>query len=557
MLTPNLQHRIASWGLPIPGSTIWGRRRDLSTLSLPAIPAFAGSIARATSRDAKDRAHPAIIDVAKSKTYTHGQLLRDAVAIRDEFLTGIKPEARVAYLAPRSYLAAALQWSAWSSGAIAVPLCSSHTAKELAHVVGDSQPEVALYSSEYTKRIQEVTEELAKAGVKSRTRWVLVDEMKPDEERKVVNVKETAVDMNSGAFLCYTSGTTGLPKGVLWTHANLAHQISSLQQAWAWTKSDRIELHLPLHHVHGNINVLTCAMASGATVETYRGRFDPVMTWERWINAGRYGALTLSMAVPTLYAKLAAVHKGMPKEVQEKATASCKQFRLMVSGSASLPAPQFTRWKEVSGQDLLERYGMTEVGMALGNPLNGKRVPGSVGFPFPGVEARIVGDDGEEVAAGEAGALQIKGPGVFKCYWGKEQETRKNFTEDGWFVTGDVARRDDSGRYWLMGRASADIIKTGGHKMSAIVVEREILGCDKVVADVAVVGVPDEEWGERVGAVVVLAKGCGEGWKEEVRSYLKKRVAGWEVPTVWKVVEEMPRNAMGKVNKKELVKIFQ
>ncbi|KAJ3091383.1 Acyl-CoA synthetase member 3, mitochondrial [Quaeritorhiza haematococci] len=360
--------------------------------------------------------------------------------------------------------------------------------------------------------------------------------------------------------------------------------------AWRWSPTDRILHVLPLHHVHGVVNVLTCALASGATCEFIpqnRVKQDLAEAiWERWMNPSR--DLTLFMAVPTIYAKLAqAYEKQSEKRVAMQN--ACSQFRLMVSGSAALPESVFNKWEEISGHRLLERYGMTEIGMALGNPLDGPRVPGTVGLPFPGVHARIFVPDVKEKetvstwkditeSVDAPGELFIRGPQVFKEYWGRPDATKETFydlTKDGslWFRTGDIAARTDTGYFKILGRASVDIIKTGGYKISALEIERELLEHPSVL-DVAVVGIPDGKalkdtvqssstgteagntWGERVGAMVVFRKGAPTPNLTDLRQFLRDRLAPHKIPSILLDVKELPRNAMGKVNKKDLLKYF-
>jgi malonyl-CoA/methylmalonyl-CoA synthetase len=225
----------------------------------------------------------------------------------------------------------------------------------------------------------------------------------------------------------------------------------------------------------------------------------------------------------------------------------------MVSGSAALPVNTLKRWKEITGHTLLERYGMTEIGMALSNPYRGERIPGTVGKPLPGVEVRLVDERGECVAPGTPGEIEVRGASVFLEYWRKPEETRSAF-RDGWFRSGDMAVVEN-GVYRILGRTSIDILKTGGHKVSALEVE-EILRDHPAVAECAVVGVPDLEWGERVAAALVLRNGSALEL-EELRAWAKERMAVHKVPSRLITLEFLPRNAMGKVTKPTIVELFQ
>ncbi len=356
-------------------------------------------------------------------------------------------------------------------------------------------------------------------------------------------------DLKSGgrALVLYTSGTTGKPKGAVHTHGSLAAQVASLSQAWEWRSDDAIPNVLPLHHTHGLVNVTLCALASGARVEMSAG-FDAEACWRRLEEGG----LTLFMAVPTVYAKLVAAWDAAGHATRIRRSEACRQLRLMVSGSAALPVPLFARWEELSGHRLLERYGMTEIGMALSNPLRGDRVPGSVGAPLPGVDVALVEESGKECADGEPGELHVNGPTLFLEYHGRREETAKAFA-DGWFLTGDVAVRG-GGAFRILGRASMDILKSGGYKISALEIE-EVLRLHPAIRDVAVVGLPDEEWGERVAAAIVAE---GEPpTLETLRVWARNRLAPYKVPSRLVVVPDLPRNAMGKVTKPAVKTLFE
>jgi malonyl-CoA/methylmalonyl-CoA synthetase len=223
----------------------------------------------------------------------------------------------------------------------------------------------------------------------------------------------------------------------------------------------------------------------------------------------------------------------------------------MVSGSAALPASVMERWKAVSGHTLLERYGMTEIGMAISNPYRGERRTGAIGTPLAGVQVRLVDEDYEEVAIGTPGEIQVKGPGVFASYWGKEEATQKAFTEDGWFKTGDIAVVE-GGYYRILGRDSIDIIKSGGYKISALEIE-EVLRSHALINDCAVIGIPNEEWGELVAAVLVTE---GALDLSELKDWLKDRLPSYKSPKVYLILADLPRNAMGKVVKNELKPLF-
>ena len=462
-------------------------------------------------------------------------------------------------------------WGVWRAGGIAVPLCVSHPAPELAYVLGDCRPRLLLSSAALAERGGEAA---SGPGVEAQEVGDLAaGAASPTSAHPRNDLAER------GALVVYTSGTTGGPKGALLTHGSLAAQVDALLDAWGWRKDDAIVNVLPLHHVHGIVNVLCCALASGARCELMAG-FDAAAIWDRF--AAR--ELTVFMAVPTVYARLLAAWEQTDDAVRERWSAGARTLRLMVSGSAALPVSVLERWEDATGHRLLERYGMTETGMILSNPLDGERVPGSVGRPLPGVEVRFAGGgepfaestDSQATAVGGSradptadsqadlharrGEIEVRGPGLFREYWGREEATREAFTADGWFRTGDVGVLEH-GRYRLLGRASVDILKTGGYKVSALEIE-EVLRAHPAIAEVAVVGVADEEWGERVAAAVVLREREDESGRggalelDELREWSKRRLAPYKAPTLLRVVDELPRNALGKITKPQVVELF-
>jgi malonyl-CoA/methylmalonyl-CoA synthetase len=353
---------------------------------------------------------------------------------------------------------------------------------------------------------------------------------------------------NRRAMIIYTSGTTGRPKGAVSTHQTIGAQIASLVEAWRWTPADRLLLVLPLHHVHGIINGLGSALAVRAMCEI-PSSFDAEHVWARLMS----GEITVFTAVPTIYHRLIASWEAAPPDVQRERSEGVRDLRLMMSGSAALPVKTLERWREISGHTLLERYGMTEIGMALSNPLAGERRPGSVGMPLPGVDVRLVDEAGADVVPGTPGELEVRGASVFLEYWKRPEETEAAF-RDGWFRTGDVAVLED-GYYRLLGRTSVDIIKTGGFKVSALEIE-EVLRTHPAIAECAVVGVSDEDWGECVSAAVELRQGATLSLGD-LQEWAKRQLAPYKVPRALQEVSALPRNAMGKVVKPEVAGLFK
>ncbi|XP_048210893.1 malonate--CoA ligase ACSF3, mitochondrial-like isoform X1 [Perognathus longimembris pacificus] len=484
-------------------------------------------------------------------------------------------EERVSFLCSNDASYVIAQWASWMSGGIAVPLYRKHPAAQLEYFIRDSRSSLVVAGQEYSELLGPVVRRLG-VPLLTLTPAVYHEAAEGTTEAQVPD----RVWQDRGAVIFYTSGTTGSPKGVLSTHRNLAAVVTGLVHAWAWTKDDVILHVLPLHHVHGVVNKLLCPLWVGATC-VMLPEFSAQQVWEKFLSS-ETPRINMFMAVPTIYSKLMEYydrHFTQP-HVQDFVRAVCEErIRLMVSGSAALPVPVLERWKSATGHTLLERYGMTEIGMALSNPLAAARLPGSVGSPLPGVEVRIVSESpqkeglsytiyaegnelGTKVTPGleeKEGELLVRGPSVFREYWDKPEETKKAFTSDGWFRTGDTAVFKD-GRYWIRGRTSVDIIKTGGYKVSALEIERHLLAHPSIT-DVAVIGVPDVTWGQRVTAVVSLQEGHSLSHgdlKEWARLCLSHRglLAPYAVPSELLLVEAIPRNQMGKVNKKDLVRQF-
>jgi malonyl-CoA/methylmalonyl-CoA synthetase len=447
-------------------------------------------------------------------------------------------DARVAFLIPPSFAHVAVQHGIWRAGGVAVPLGVSHPAAELAFVVRDADAAIVVADPAFT-------EMLAPTARAAGARFVTTDTLLA---RTSCRAPEPTIDPSRRAMILYTSGTTGQPKGVVTTHANIAAQVASLVEAWEWTSDDRALLALPLHHVHGIINVVSSALAAGATCEMLPA-FDAAATWSRLAS----GDISIFTAVPTIYHRLIASWNAAPPDEQRRRSEGCRLVRVMMSGSAALPRDVLERWREISGHTLLERYGMTEFGMALSNPLHGDRRAGYVGTPLPRVSVRLVDEHGVDVSAGVAGEIEVRGPGMFTEYWHRPDETRGAF-HDGWFRTGDLAIVED-GAYRILGRLSVDIIKTGGEKISALEIE-EVLRSHPAIADCAIVGVPDDAWGARVSVAAVLRPGVTLSI-DDLQAWARARLAPAKVPKAWLCVDALPRNAMGKVVKTQVVALFE
>ncbi|GLV36366.1 Acyl-CoA synthetase family member 3 [Carabus blaptoides fortunei] len=504
------------------------------------------------------------------------------VAAQINKLTGHKNNERILFLCPNDASYVITQWAIWISGQIAVPVHFSHPESVLQYYCDDSEANLLVTTLEYADVMQAV------ANKANKKLLILDDKLRQNAARTIP--KKTA-DLEGGlpgefyaknnAMILYTSGTTGSPKGVVLSHKNLQSQMLTLIDAWKWNNNDIILHSLPLHHTHGIVNALMCPLYIGAKC-TMLPKFESNAVWSHLlaINTSTTDRITVYMGVPTMYAKLVLEYERIfmknPRVVEYIKTTLKNKVRLMVSGSAPLPMPLFQKWEEITGHRLLERYGMTEIGMCLSNEYDGVREPGYVGNPLPGVSIRLAAKNPggstniilecsnrdnqiqvEHSATSNrkdmSGELWVKGPSVFEEYFKKPEATQKEFTQDGWFKTGDTAKYNSNKKVFkIMGRTSVDIIKTGGYKVSALEVETYLLG-HQDIEDCAIVGVHDDTWGQRVAAVIVLKKNAKMDL-QKLRDWSKTIMAEYAVPSVAKFVETIPKNTLGKVNKPELVK---
>ncbi|KAI5244613.1 acetyl-CoA synthetase-like protein [Aureobasidium subglaciale] len=540
-----------------------------------------------------DPQSPAVIHSNSGRNFSYGSLLKDIAAAKQRLANDANRDAgslrgeRVAFLVENSYDYVVTLLAILGSNAIAVPLSPAFPSGELRYILDQSGALMLAASDKFATKAEDVLSgPLAKKPILSRCEKI-IEGSKSTEEVVLEDLK----DDRSGMML-YTSGTTNRPKGVLLPQSTLMAQAQSLSQAWHYSPNDHFLHVLPLHHIHGTVNALLTPLLAGSTIELLFP-FSVDSVWSRlaapFLQSTKQSRkpITVFTVVPTIYNRLLQSHNSLSLEMQTatKEALHPKDMRLNISGSAALPTPTKEAWTELSnGNVLLERYGMTEVGMALSCGLaNEDRVDGSVGWPLPSVEARLVDLDtktiikhGEELDVNgkeRSGEIQLRGPTIFKEYWNNPTATAKEFTDDGFFKTGDVAVRrpvPSAGKgasgdwakgpmYFILGRLSADIIKVGGEKVSALEVEREMLSIP-AISECAVVGLPSETWGQKVAAVVVLSeegKTAGKDGKPfgpmDLRRGLKDKMANFKIPQELKLVESIPRNAMGKINKKQLV----
>jgi malonyl-CoA/methylmalonyl-CoA synthetase len=429
---------------------------------------------------------------------------------------GLAPGDRVLVSAASSMDLVVAYLGALRMGLVVVPVNTAYREREVAHIVGDAGPRAAVVDDQ------------------DRGRWAQRaaggDLLVTGPEVGLPDGDPPPLDTagpGDPALLCYTSGTTGAPKGAVLAHGNLLASAEALRLAWRWEPDDRLVLALPLFHIHGLGVGLHGTLLAGASA-VLLPRFEAGAV----LDAARDHQATLFFGVPTMYSRLAASPRA----------AELGRLRLCVSGSAPLPPTVFERLAERAGQRVLERYGMTETIMNVSNPYDGERRPGTVGLPLPGVELRL--------ADGDQGEVLLRGPNVFSGYWGNPAATAEAFDPDGWFRTGDLGSLDERGYLRIEGR-SKELIITGGYNVHPREVE-ELLLEHPGVAEAAVVGTPSEEWGEQVTAFVVPADPAAPPGRDELLGFAAERLAGFKRPRVVHYVEALPRNALGKVMKHEL-----
>ena len=429
---------------------------------------------------------------------------------------GLAPGDRVLVSAASSMDLVVAYLGALRMGLVVVPVNTAYREREVAHIVGDAGPRAAVVDDP------------------DRGRWAQRaaggDLLVTGPEVGLPDGDPPSLDTagpGDPALLCYTSGTTGAPKGAVLAHGNLLASAEALRLAWRWEPDDRLVLALPLFHIHGLGVGLHGTLLAGASA-VLLPRFEAGAV----LNAARDHQATLFFGVPTMYSRLAASPRA----------AELGRLRLCVSGSAPLPPTVFERLAERAGQQVLERYGMTETIMNVSNPYDGERRPGTVGLPLPGVELRLAG--------GDQGEVLLRGPNVFSGYWGNPAATAEAFDPEGWFRTGDLGSFDERGYLRIEGR-SKELIITGGYNVHPREVE-ELLLEHPGVAEAAVVGTPSEEWGEQVTAFVVPADPAAPPGRDELLAFAAERLAGFKRPRVVHYVEALPRNALGKVMKHEL-----
>ena len=422
------------------------------------------------------------------------------------------------------------------AGLVYHPLNTAYTASELAYFFGNAEPTIVICASDALTTVESV---LPASGIKA---LLTLDadgsgSLMQQAENASTQAGVAQCQGDEMAALLYSSGTTGQPKGIMLSHDNLRKNAETLVETWGFSASDRLLHMLPIYHVHGLFVGLGCVLMCGASM-VWHSRFTDKSAIATMQDC------TVMMGVPTYYTRLLANQEFGPE--------CCSNMRLFVSGSAPLLSETFVEFNVRTGHTILERYGMTETGMNTSNPLNGERRAGTVGPPLPDVTVRVVDDAGVQLADGETGNLQVQGPNVFPGYWRMPGKTAEDFTSDGFFNTGDKAIVDADGYISIVGRAK-DMIISGGLNVYPKEIELVIDDMEGVIES-AVIGVPDADFGEAVVAVII---GDGDApTTKEVITYCKKQLANFKVPKRVEMIDSLPRNAMGKVQKNLLRKQF-
>ncbi len=472
-----------------------------------------------------------LLSTVDDTRYTYRDIDRESARLASHLADlGVQPGDRVSVQVTKSPQALCLYLACLRAGAVYHPLNTGYQPDELRYFFANAEPALIVCDPAAETTIRSLAAETGVARVSTLDAaggGSLIAESR-DADDGFGAAKMRGDDL---AALLYSSGTTGVPKGVMLSHTNLLSNTRALVDAWGFTHGDRLLHALPIFHVHGLFVAIGCVLLAGASMR-WLARFDAA-TVMRYLSE-----CTVMMGVPTYYTRLL--------DRPELSTDHCANVRVFISGSAPLLEETFTEFRARTGHDILERYGMTETNMNTSNPLNGRRKPGTVGPPLPGVEVRIVDDDGVPLPVNEIGNLQVRGDNVFKGYWRMPDKTAEDFTDDGYFDTGDKGVIDEDGYVSIVGR-SKDVVISGGLNVYPKEVELVI---DRIpgVSETAVIGVPHRDFGEAVVAVVVPAANTTLD-EAEVIETTKRQLAGFKVPKRALFVDALPRNSMAKVQK--------
>ena len=479
------------------------------------------------------------VETPAGEGWTYAELDAESARLANALASaGAEPGDRVAVQVEKSPQALFLYLACLRAGCVYLPLNPAYPAPELEYFFGDARPVIVVGTGRTEAMLRELA---ARQGVRD---VVTLDvggggslpAAARDASARFETVPRRGDDL---AAILYTSGTTGRAKGAMLTHSNLASNAETLHRAWGWREGDVLLHALPLFHTHGLFVACHCALLNGSPM-ILLPKFDVDTVKAELPRASVF------MGVPTFYSRLLAD--------PEFGAAQCRSVRLFISGSAPLLPQTWHEFHERTGHTILERYGMTECGMSTSNPLHGVRKPGTVGPPLSGVTLRVVDAEGQSQPPGQIGAIEFKGPNVFVGYWRQPEKTAQEFTPDGFFRSGDLGLIDEDGYVVIVGR-DKDLIISGGFNVYPKEVERCIDEIEGVVES-AVIGLPDADFGERVTAVVVPRTGVDHPTAEQIIARLKSELASYKVPKDVIFVDEIPRNAMGKVQKNELRELY-
>ena len=465
---------------------------------------------------------------------TYGDLIARTGQVANVLIArGVKPGDRVAAQTEKSVAGLVLYLATVRAGAVYLPLNTAYTLNELDYFITDAEPSVVVCDPSKAKGIGAIA---AKVGAKVEGLGADGKGSLTEAADKAASEFATLVRNNDDlAAILYTSGTTGRSKGAMLTHDNLASNSLTLVDYWRFTDKDVLIHALPIYHTHGLFVASNVALFARASM-IFLPRFDPEAIIKLMARA------TVLMGVPTFYTRL------LQNPALNKDTTS--HMRLFISGSAPLLAETHREWEARTGHAVLERYGMTETNMNTSNPYDGERVAGAVGHPLPGVSVRVTEPEtGKVLSPEEIGMIEVRGPNVFKGYWRMPEKTRSEFRDDGFFITGDLGKIDAKGYVHILGRGK-DLVISGGFNVYPKEIESEIDAMPGVIES-AVIGVPHADFGEGVTAVVVCNKGAGVT-EASVLKALDGRLAKFKMPKRVFVVDELPRNTMGKVQKNVL-----
>lgn len=444
--------------------------------------------------------------------------------------SGVAAGDRIAAQIDKSLAGVALYLGALRLGAVFTPLNTAYTPHEIEFFLKDCEPRLFFCRPSAHEALAPVA---AGSGARLIALGDRADDPRLAEIAALAPMEPVAREDDDLAVILYTSGTTGRSKGAMLSHGNLASNARTLNEIWGFTPDDVLLHALPIFHIHGLFVALHTAFLSGSKI-LFLPKFDPAEIRRRLAGA------TVMMGVPTFYTRLL--------DDPAFGAADCASMRLFICGSAPLTARDWMRFKERTGHEILERYGMSEAGMIASNPLHGARIAGTVGFPLPGVCARVADSEGRELPRGQTGVIEVKGPNVFKGYWGMPEKTAEEFRADGFFVTGDVGTMDEEGRLRIVGRAK-DLIISGGYNIYPKEIE-SVLDDIPGIAESAVIGAPHADLGE--GVVAVLVARAGEVPLADIQRVLDARLAKFKHPRRFFWIDALPRNAMGKVEKAAL-----